>query len=85
MMRIATLEGSNDELRGALEAARDERNTLLMRVGELGDARAAFDESQRTISALWGEITRLQSLLDTIYRSRTWKLHEIVERMKGRG
>jgi LmbE family N-acetylglucosaminyl deacetylase/glycosyltransferase involved in cell wall biosynthesis len=85
MMRIATLEGSNDELRGSLQAAQDERNALLVRVGELGDARAAFDESQRTISALWGEITRLQSLLDTIYRSRTWKLHEIVERMKGRG
>ena len=64
---------------------RAERNALLVRVGELGDARAGYEESQRTITALWGEITRLQGLLDTIYRSRTWKLHEIVERMKGRG
>jgi LmbE family N-acetylglucosaminyl deacetylase len=85
MMRIATLEGANAELRGALEAAQRQRNELLVRVGELGDARAGFDESQRTIAALWTEITRLQGLLDTIYRSRTWKLHEIVERMKGRG
>lgn len=85
MMRLATLEGAGDELRGALEAARGERNALLVRVGELGDARAGFEESQRTIGALWVEITRLQGLLDTIYRSRTWKLHEIVERMKGRG
>ncbi|MEK6374172.1 MAG: PIG-L family deacetylase [Acidobacteriota bacterium] len=85
MMRIATLEGAGDELRSALEAARVERDALQFRVGELGDARAGYEESQRTINALWGEITRLQSLLDTIYRSRTWKLHEIVERMKGRG
>jgi len=85
MMRIATLEGANDELRGALEAVQEQRTALLVRVGELGDARAGYEESQRTISALWVEITRLQGLLDTIYRSRTWKLHEIVERMKGRG
>ncbi|MFL6248214.1 MAG: glycosyltransferase, partial [Thermoanaerobaculia bacterium] len=85
MMRIATLEGADDELRSALEAAEKERNGLLVRVGQLGDARAGFEESQRTITALWSETTRLQTLLDTIYRSRTWKLHEIVERMKGRG
>jgi LmbE family N-acetylglucosaminyl deacetylase/glycosyltransferase involved in cell wall biosynthesis len=85
MMRIATVEGAGDELRGALAAMREERNALLVRVGQLGDARAGFEESQRTVNALWVEITRLQGLLDTIYRSRTWKLHEIVERMKGRG
>jgi len=30
-------------------------------------------------------VARLQNLLDSIFRSRTWKLHSIVERMKGRG
>jgi LmbE family N-acetylglucosaminyl deacetylase/glycosyltransferase involved in cell wall biosynthesis len=85
MMRIATLEGANGELHGALEEAQKARDALQFRVGELGDARAGYEESQRTINALWGEITRLQGLLDAIYRSRTWKLHEIVERMKGRG
>jgi LmbE family N-acetylglucosaminyl deacetylase/GT2 family glycosyltransferase len=85
MMRVATLEGSNDELRGARDAATQQCNDLLVRVGMLGDARAGFEEAQRTINALWNEITRLQGLLETIYRSRTWKLHSIVERMKGRG
>jgi LmbE family N-acetylglucosaminyl deacetylase len=85
MMRVATLDGANSELRGTLDACQNERNALLVRVGELGDARAGFEESQRTVTALWNEITRMQGLLDTIYRSRTWKLHEIVERMKGRG
>ena len=85
MMRVATLEGSNDELRSARDASMQHCNDLLVRVGMLGDARAGFEEAQRTINALWNEITRLQGLLDTIYRSRTWKLHSIVERMKGRG
>jgi LmbE family N-acetylglucosaminyl deacetylase len=85
LMRISLLEGAGAELRDALAAAQNERNALLVRVGELGDARAGFEESQRTVNALWGEISRLQSLLDTIYQSRTWKLHSILERMKGRG
>jgi chromosome segregation ATPase len=85
MMRIATLEGSAHELRGAVEEAQSQRNDLLIRVGQLGDTRADLEESRQTVNALWGEILRLQGLLDTIYRSRTWKLHEIVERMKGRG
>ena len=85
MMRMATLEGANEELRGARDAATQQCNDLLIRVGVLGDARAGFEEAQRTVDALWGEITRLQTLLDTIYGSRTWKLHTIVERMKGRG
>jgi len=84
MMRVATLEGACDEVRGLFEAAQNQRNELLVRVGILGDARGELAESQRTVHALWGEITRLQGLLDTIYRSRTWKLHSIVERMKGR-
>ena len=85
MMRMATLEGANEELRGARDAATQQCNDLLIRVGVLGDARAGFEEAQRSVDALWGEITRLQTLLDTIYGSRTWKLHTIVERMKGRG
>src|SRR5436190_4924585 len=85
MMRVATLEGSNDELRAVRDAAMQQCDDLLVRVGMLGDARAGFEEAQRTVNALWNEITRLQGLLDTIYRSRTWRLHSIVERMKGRG
>lgn len=84
-LRASQLEGAHGELRTALGAAESERNELLVRVGELGDARAAFDEAQRTINALYAEIGRLQQLLDTIYGSRTWKLHTIVEKMKGRG
>jgi LmbE family N-acetylglucosaminyl deacetylase/glycosyltransferase involved in cell wall biosynthesis len=84
-VRHAALDATNEELRTALGLVRNERNELLVRVGQLGDARDAFTEAQRTITALYAEIARLQSMLDSIFRSRTWKLHEIVERVKGRG
>jgi LmbE family N-acetylglucosaminyl deacetylase len=81
IVRVSNLEGVNEELR----KAQKERDALLIRVGELGDARAAFDEAQRTIAALYAEIARLQGTLDAIFQSRTWKLHSMVEKMRGRG
>ena len=85
LIRISNLEGMNETLHDALGLAKKECNELLIRVGELGDARAAFDEAQRTIAALYAEIARLQGTLDAIFQSRTWKLHSMVEKMKGRG
>ena len=43
-----------------------------------------LDETQTTVQSLYTEVRRLQSLLDMIYASRTWKLHTIVEKVKGR-
>lgn len=83
-MQTCTIEGTVAELRNALGLAQQERNELLIRVGELGDTRAGFDEAQRTIGALYSEIARLQDTLDGIFQSRTWKLHAMVEKMKGR-
>ena len=80
-MRISHLEGANAEIRNALAAAEADRHEKGVR---LKDLQAAFSESQQTNAALFGEVSRLQELLDMIYKSRTWKLHEIVERMKGR-
>jgi LmbE family N-acetylglucosaminyl deacetylase len=85
LIGISDLEGRNEELRNALGLAQKECSELLVRVGVLGDARAAFDEAQRTIAALYAEIARLQETLDAIFQSRTWKLHSMVEKMKGRG
>ncbi|PYQ62292.1 MAG: hypothetical protein DMF58_02225 [Acidobacteria bacterium] len=81
LMRISHLEGANAEIRNALAAAEADRHEKGVR---LKDLQAAFSESQQTNAALFGEVSRLQELLDMIYKSRTWKLHEIVERMKGR-
>jgi LmbE family N-acetylglucosaminyl deacetylase/glycosyltransferase involved in cell wall biosynthesis len=82
MMRISHLEGANAEIRGALDGANRERYAATTRLTEI---EPAFTEMQRTNGALFGEVARLQNLLDTIFKSRTWKVHNIVERMKGRG
>jgi LmbE family N-acetylglucosaminyl deacetylase/glycosyltransferase involved in cell wall biosynthesis len=81
LMRISHLEGANAEIRNSLAEAEADRHEKGVR---LKDLQSAFSESQQTNAALFDEVGRLQELLDTIFKSRTWKLHEIVERMKGR-
>ena len=81
LMRISHLEGANAEIRNSLAEAEADRHEKGVR---LKDLQSAFSESQQTSAALFDEVGRLQELLDTIFKSRTWKLHEIVERMKGR-
>lgn len=44
----------------------------------------ALTEKQELIGSLYGEIKRLNDVLEQIYRSRTWKLHQFLERLKGR-
>jgi hypothetical protein len=82
MMRISHLEGANAEIRGALDNANRERYAATSRLSEV---EPALVESQRTNGALHAEVARMQNLLDAIFKSRTWKLHTIVERVKGRG
>jgi glycosyltransferase involved in cell wall biosynthesis len=82
MMRISHLEGANAEIRGALEGANRERYAAATRLTEV---EPALVELQRTNNALYAEVARMQNVLDAIFKSRTWKLHTIVERVKGRG
>jgi LmbE family N-acetylglucosaminyl deacetylase len=82
MMRISHLEGANAEIRGALDNANRERYAATSR---LSDVEPALVELQRTNGALHAEVARMQNLLDAIFKSRTWKLHTMVERVKGRG
>jgi LmbE family N-acetylglucosaminyl deacetylase/glycosyltransferase involved in cell wall biosynthesis len=89
MMRISHLEGANAEIRGALDGANGQRYAAIARIAEFetafGDSQATLIEAQRTNGALHAEVARMQNLLDAIFKSRTWKLHTIVERVKGRG
>lgn len=80
LMRISHMEGANAEIRNALAAAEADRHEKNVR---LKDAQSAFAESERSNAALFAEAARLQGLLDTIYKSRTWKLHEVVLKLKG--
>ncbi len=88
MMRISHLEGANAEIRGSLEHANRERFAAIDRLTEVETAavarEAATIEIERTNGALYAEVARQQDLLDQIFRSRTWKVHSTIERLKGR-
>ncbi|HET7712772.1 MAG TPA: glycosyltransferase, partial [Thermoanaerobaculia bacterium] len=82
-LRVRELEGGAAAMSEAirkLEADLIEGVELRRQHAEM---KRSVEETQTTIAALYGEIHRLQGLLDMIYRSRTWKLHTVVERMRG--
>jgi chromosome segregation ATPase len=86
--RISAVEGGAEAVGLALrETERDnERKALeierLLKDNE--ELRAMYAEAQEAVRPLYGEIHRLNALLEQIYTSRTWKLHNMVERVKGR-
>jgi hypothetical protein len=69
----------------ALRAERDhllaENELVHARVGELF---ASNEEYHRQIALIQAEVERLDGILSQIYRSRTWKLHLFLERVRGR-
>jgi predicted nucleic acid-binding Zn-ribbon protein len=74
-MYIKELEGALQVLRNEAERATSESELL----------QKSVNESQAVGRAAYAEIDRLQGLLNMIYKSRTWKLHAMMERMRGRG
>ena len=80
--KVAPLEALVAELRAAREAHLAEAKAHVARAAELD---AAMTEQTTTISALYAEVQRLQGIVDAIYGSRTWKLHSLVQKVKGRG
>lgn len=70
------------ELEGAMQVLRIEAELATKGAEELQEK---FDESQAIGRVAYAEIERLQGLLNMIYRSRTWKVHAMMERMRGRG
>ena len=43
------------------------------------------DAHRETSHAAYAEIARLNGLLDMIYKSQTWKLHTVMEKLRGKG
>ncbi|HEX7705129.1 MAG TPA: PIG-L family deacetylase [Thermoanaerobaculia bacterium] len=90
MVRAAELEGAlssaNETAAAALSTA---VSSAMVRIEELAHENEALRIANRTTSEELGralaEIGRLQSLLDMIFRSKTWKLHTVVEKFRGRG
>jgi LmbE family N-acetylglucosaminyl deacetylase len=84
-MRIAQLEGVDLALRQSQAENEHKAVQIAGLKQESDELRAAFTETQTTVQALYAEIRRQQEMLDMIYASRTWKLHTLVEKVKGRG
>lgn len=74
-MYVKELEGAIEVLRGESERAAAHSESL----------RKTLDDAQALARAAYAEIERLQGLLNMIYKSRTWKLHAMMERIRGRG
>ncbi len=85
LMRIREIEGALSAL-PALERTASTWAAQVTRLArESTEMRRAFDDSQAAVKSAYVELDRLQGLLDMIYRSRTWKIHSMFEKMRGRG
>lgn len=88
-MYIKELEGSIQALNGEVDRANADSERAAAEVErirrELDQLREALADAQSVGRAAFAEIERLQGLLNMIYKSRTWKLHAMMERMRGRG
>lgn len=90
--RVRELEGSLTALQ-SLVPLLDEKSMMIehlrqenARLEELHtQARTSNDAAGETIRQLRVEIDRLNGLLQMIYGSRTWKLHNLAEKLRGRG
>ena len=52
--------------------------------GELERILSETAGSRERIQGLQGEVDRLNGILEQIYQSKTWKLHDRVERLRNR-
>ena len=82
LMYIVQLEGNIAAYKSAAEAAGQETANLREVLEATQDALEAANAALRASGA---EAERLQGLLDMIFRSRTWKMHTFLERIRGRG
>lgn len=77
MLKVQRLQGSIDELRPVARRATE-------LAAEISELRTTLNGAQAALQAAQTESERLQGLLDMIFKSRTWKLHTFVDRMRGR-
>lgn len=84
LVYIQQIEGAMAALKATADQATQIARENAQIARENADIRRAFEDTQSAAKSAYVEIDRLQGLLDMIYRSRTWKLHTMVERMRGR-
>jgi LmbE family N-acetylglucosaminyl deacetylase len=70
------------QLARQLESLRMQNDTLTR---ESDGLRLANRETHENLDRYRAEVDRLNALLQMIFRSRTWKLHTLLEKLRGRG
>ncbi len=78
---VAALESESAALRTERDRLLAENELVHERVAELF---ASNEEYNRRIAEVQAEVERLDGTLSQIYRSRTWKLHLLADRLRGR-
>jgi hypothetical protein len=86
---VARMEGAIREASRQLDEHRAAMATMQKHLVDSSSALDELREDQRQKEELqqklYAEIARLNALLETIYASRSWKLHQLAERLSGRG
>jgi LmbE family N-acetylglucosaminyl deacetylase/glycosyltransferase involved in cell wall biosynthesis len=80
--RLTENLGRSERERQSERARLTAENELLH--GRLGEVFAKNEEYHHLVTEAHVEIERLNSLLNTIYGSRTWKLHLFLDKLRGR-
>jgi LmbE family N-acetylglucosaminyl deacetylase len=84
-LRVRELEGAMQAL-SAIAADYENKTVQVERLTrDLEALRAMHGATHEELQRTRVEIQRLNGLLEMIYRSRTWKLHTMVEKIRGRG
>jgi len=86
--RAGELEDEREKLRAASRELALERDRLLSENelvhNRVEDLFRSNEDYHRKTAELQAEVARLTGVLDQIYASRTWKLHLMAERVRGR-
>jgi hypothetical protein len=81
LMYIAQLQG---EVKAAGERATGDAHEIGALRQMLAETKAALTATEVERDRAQSEANRLQGLLDMIFRSKTWKMHTLLERLRGR-
>jgi LmbE family N-acetylglucosaminyl deacetylase len=82
--QLIMARGERDGLHAELGRQKAEIERVHQVKEKLAQLRTSLEEQYNTEVRLRGEINRLNGLLETIYASRTWKLHLFIEKLRRR-
>lgn len=89
MLRVRELEGTVTALGPVVASATAHAEEKALEIARMADEIATLRrinaETGAALESTRVEVNRLNGLLDLIYRSKTWKLHTTLEKIRGRG